>query len=150
MMFIYGNCGLNHSSCLLSNAFVKHCQLFSPENFVLRTSTFSSMIMGVSEPPICCSVWRFKLVPACYGPPKATPNKAAIDQDGRPIKHCRSIWAVRIANSLIISAASWSVNKQIYSQHPPARSLGCLYYVFWFWRPNGIPRRGALACKAAP
>lgn len=99
---------------------------------------------------ICCSVWHFKLVPVCYRPSKATPNEAVMDQDGWPIKHCRSMWAVRLADSLMMSAASWSVYEEIYDRRPPARSLECLYYVFWSWRPNCIPRRGALACKAAP
>lgn len=103
------------------------------------------------EPPICCGVWRAKLVLVCYRPLKATLNEAVMDQDGWPIKHCRSMWAVRIADSLMMSAASWSVYEEIYGRRPPsACSLECLYYVFWSWRPNGIPRWGALACIAAP
>lgn len=45
------------------------------------------------EPPICCGVWRAKLVLVCYRPLKATLNEAVMDQDGWPIKHCRSMWA---------------------------------------------------------
>lgn len=41
------------------------------------------------QPPICCGVWRSKLVPVCYRPPSATPNEAVMDQDGWPIKHWR-------------------------------------------------------------
>lgn len=45
--------------------------------------------MSVSQPPICCGVWRSKPVPVCYRPPSATPNEAVMDQDGWPIKHWR-------------------------------------------------------------
>lgn len=154
MTFIYGGFGWNHCICWWSNAFVKHCKWFSPEHLVLLTSTFTSTIMSVSQPPICCGVWRSKLVPVCYRPPSATPNEAVMDQDGWPIKHWRK--HVSSADSQPFDGVScllecllrdlWPMPTPLYT---PTRSLESLYYVFWSWRPYGIPRRGALASKAA-